>query len=346
MDKSLRFYIRKIESSITSGEYSRAEAYLSEAKKIKFFENNFRLISLKDFISYYKSNSLGEVVDKRFSLSDRFIGRKAVEKEIFHAVRECQPFSLVRLGDGEGNILAYDTMRTDFPDAYFWGMRFGLDLWFGKDRNFSIYDFMDTIYDDFKSSVKSADIICIPGKDRIESVRGKSPRGYAGCAAVVDYVCDWLNNSKNRIGDCNIHYHLAKSGFFNKLLSQVESCAVVTCHMKLSSMLSEKYDGLKVTEYLIPEEKNNSKTFGVLSQELHYPDVYNILQDDLYPDFQGQVFLVAAGPLGKIYCSLIKERGGIAIDIGSIADIWAGYHSRPAHRKASLEHMKKLSLLF
>ena len=37
----------------------------------------------------------------------------------------------------------------------------------------------------------------------------------------------------------------------------------------------------------------------------------------------GALFLVGAGAFGKIYCQWIKERGGIAIDIGSIFDSWA-----------------------
>jgi len=45
----------------------------------------------------------------------------------------------------------------------------------------------------------------------------------------------------------------------------------------------------------------------------------------MYP---GQLFLVAAGPLGKIYCQWVKERGGVALDFGSMADAWIGIDSR------------------
>jgi hypothetical protein len=43
----------------------------------------------------------------------------------------------------------------------------------------------------------------------------------------------------------------------------------------------------------------------------------------------GKVFLVGAGGLGKIYCMLIKEHGGLAYDIGALFDGWAGLYTRP-----------------
>ena len=48
------------------------------------------------------------------------------------------------------------------------------------------------------------------------------------------------------------------------------------------------------------------------------------LRETLAVPFRGAVFVVGAGAPGKIYCQWIKERGGIALDIGSICDGWAG----------------------
>lgn len=43
----------------------------------------------------------------------------------------------------------------------------------------------------------------------------------------------------------------------------------------------------------------------------------------------GTIYVVAAGILSKGYCTAIKERGGIGIDVGSIADVWMNVKSRP-----------------
>lgn len=38
----------------------------------------------------------------------------------------------------------------------------------------------------------------------------------------------------------------------------------------------------------------------------------------------GEVWLVAAGMPGKIYCQAIKDSGAVAVDVGSVMDLWAG----------------------
>ena len=45
-------------------------------------------------------------------------------------------------------------------------------------------------------------------------------------------------------------------------------------------------------------------------------------------DFPGMLFLVGAGLFGKLYCAEIKRQGGIALDLGSLLDAWAGVGSR------------------
>ena len=37
---------------------------------------------------------------------------------------------------------------------------------------------------------------------------------------------------------------------------------------------------------------------------------------------------ISAGMLAKIYCGVIRAAGGVAVDIGSVADTWAGVRSR------------------
>ena len=61
-----------------------------------------------------------------------------------------------------------------------------------------------------------------------------------------------------------------------------------------------------------------------------------ILRDLVVPE-PGAIFLVAAGLLGKVYCARIHELGGIAIDIGSLADGWMGYgrDTRPGQFKGN-----------
>ena len=45
-------------------------------------------------------------------------------------------------------------------------------------------------------------------------------------------------------------------------------------------------------------------------------------------DCSGKICLVGAGIVGKKYVALFKERGGIALDIGAVFDMWAGKLTR------------------
>jgi len=56
--------------------------------------------------------------------------------------------------------------------------------------------------------------------------------------------------------------------------------------------------------------------------ESHYHDYFDAIVN--HPFQPGEVWLVAAGILGKIYCDAIRERGATAIDVGSVVDLWAG----------------------
>ncbi len=62
---------------------------------------------------------------------------------------------------------------------------------------------------------------------------------------------------------------------------------------------------------------------------LHYPDRFREVQSRLQgADLRGWLVLVAAGLIGKPYLATAKAAGAVALDIGSIADLWAGYLTR------------------
>jgi hypothetical protein len=61
------------------------------------------------------------------------------------------------------------------------------------------------------------------------------------------------------------------------------------------------------------------------------PDFLAEVASQLPQDLRGWCCLIGAGPWAEIYCSWAKQRGGVAVDIGSGFDLLAGTPSRPAH---------------
>jgi UDP-N-acetyl-D-mannosaminuronic acid transferase (WecB/TagA/CpsF family) len=42
----------------------------------------------------------------------------------------------------------------------------------------------------------------------------------------------------------------------------------------------------------------------------------------------GSLLFVGAGIFGKIYCNWWRDRGGVAMDVGGVMDIWSGKITR------------------
>jgi hypothetical protein len=67
---------------------------------------------------------------------------------------------------------------------------------------------------------------------------------------------------------------------------------------------------------------------GMNAKLSHYPERFNELKRALKVPLNGAPFLIGAGLFGKTYCHWIKERGGIALDVGS--EVGAFYWTVPA----------------
>jgi hypothetical protein len=81
----------------------------------------------------------------------------------------------------------------------------------------------------------------------------------------------------------------------------------------------------------VPGDKRFSG--AVLSTESHFHDYFDRILE--YPFEPGEVWVVAAGVLGKIYCDAIAQRGAVAVDVGAAMDLWAG---RPDTRQPGRLH--------
>ena len=130
--------------------------------------------------------------------------------------------------------------------------------------------------------------------------------------------------------DQRIHVSLWRSGLLPRLLNKCPEIGLVSCHHSLAKVLAKKYNIEHIEYYFVTGEVGHAKslppgaTLGV-----HYPQQFNYIMDSISRPLNGKIFLIAAGILGKFYCQRVKESGGVAIDIGSVADALCGYKTRP-----------------
>jgi hypothetical protein len=105
---------------------------------------------------------------------------------------------------------------------------------------------------------------------------------------------------------------------FETLLTGLPFLGVVA-HTIENETLSKHFSVKDVITYQIPGH------FSFMPAETaQFPYNYKEILYNIKVPYQGAVFLVAAGFLGKCYCDAIKQKGGIALDIGSVFDGWFG----------------------
>lgn len=259
-------------------------------------------------------------------------------------VRAKRPFSLIRLGDGEGNVLFWGSRRLEFPEL----ARFAMDqiwrLMFG--RTGQAGDF-DRLHDSMVRAAQSADYLGIsqlPAYERsIDLIRecpaeGIDVRGQTGAAAVWDWVSGHMMNRFEE-GDLVLvnawfHCELVPAAL-RGLLMAAESLSLITCHSALMDRFVATFDIRPGSTYLIPPQYSNVSE-GLAA--VHYPDRFEEIAADLAArDLTGELFFVGAGIIGKIYCDLVKRQGGMAIDVGSMMDVWMGIGVRQYQNDAFVE---------
>ncbi|MEM7708749.1 MAG: hypothetical protein AAF358_24545 [Pseudomonadota bacterium] len=120
-----------------------------------------------------------------------------------------------------------------------------------------------------------------------------------------------------------VHFDWLESGFLADLAMGQERIGLVTGRRDLAPLF--RAVGIEVDEWPVP--------LRYLRRDAdwtpHFPDRFDELLDTLTPTFPGQLFFVGAGICGKVYCDIIAQRGGIALDIGAVCDAWLGISTRP-----------------
>lgn len=214
--------------------------------------------------------------------------------------------SVIRLGDGEGRLLGWP----ERVDQNVLGRH--LYFWFGH-ANFSPDD-LQRIRRDLEYAIYTADIVGLPNEEN--QARGdvwQEPQRWLEERNLLDHhvICDH-----------ELHLQLWHENLLPEIVAAAERVSLITCRQVVDEMRDYfKLGYLKC--YKVPEEGNTGRM-----ATRHFPDTYNQLLEELKHNAIGELCLVGAGVLGKAYCAWIRRAGGVALDIGSLFDGFAGVGSR------------------
>jgi len=253
------------------------------------------------------------------------------------------PFSLIRLGDGEGVLLSISKNIPDI-DLEYLAMHLGpeevspegvlslkmrmQEAIVGSDV-IGVRDDIVGVKFDQKNFDLSPERFLENFRERFKLRDCEKNLPYKGSRRIAllhKNLSEMYFDVETRFCSSWVHYDLHLSGSIFKCMMSEKEIGLITSRPELSSRLQTIFD-VKVDCWLIPD------MYRDLDHENSHKDyikqLENILQQQLVK-FPGMLFLVGGGFYGKLYCNLIKSQGGIALDVGSLLDAWAGVHSRPA----------------
>lgn len=230
-----------------------------------------------------------------------------LEKLAADAIERRTPFSLIRLGDGEGLVL-----NRERPQLL------GATRFKGGSYPVSSVEY-EQVLSSLQNACENASVLGLPREDMV------SEQYISATNALNDNIKERLIDGQIALTDCHCHYALDEIGAINRLIESAEHIGYVGCR-DVTAHIKNVNPRASFTHYEIPPQAS----FGELHDEPHFPFYFGKTQEALSVPNSKNLFLVAAGVLGKIYCDTIKKRGGVAIDIGAIADAWSGrYDTRP-----------------
>jgi len=243
------------------------------------------------------------------------------------AIAAREPLSLVRFGDGEARFLAAMDASLNPALAAADLRAIGGSIWrnwFGSELEAADPAPLAELHAATLAALAGADILGVPTQDRL-----RRDHLHFGYLATLERQIARLEAPLPCFTDAWIAALLhSETPFYRALLNGLDSITVISPHPGLAAHLAFRHDIADSIEYLVPgETRLPPAARGAVGR--HFPDAYNALLAGLALPRRGAVVLVAAGLLGKIYCARIKALGGIAIDIGSVADAWQGHDTRP-----------------
>ena len=231
-------------------------------------------------------------------------------------IKAGEPASLIRIGDGELAMLGYGAQAP-------WAQTSEcLQVWFGRDDFDPVL--LENMARQLRQAVRRASVVGLP--------RPARQRRDAFCSFVADVYDQYqLRTPGQLFTDCALQRFWQMLLAYRDLIADLPFLGVVTSR-DLGPRIGETFNIRNVVVYPVPSEHRAPGVFDNIGP--HFPERFEQLCAELAVPYRGAVFIVGAGALGKIYADIICQRGGIAIDAGSVLDGWAGTSTRDFLRRS------------
>ena len=214
------------------------------------------------------------------------------------------PLSVIRVGHADIRALAYPAQ---YPPVW---LNRALKVCFGNDTEAGEYG---AFLGDLDAAIRSCDVLCVPDPQTREI-------SHASHAVLLEAEGVEVGKTKY-FGD--LHFDLLEHGGLDRLIAASAGVTLITSRDILEGFRRE-YCRPDTRLIQIPGE---ARWMGN-SLRRHVPDAYDEIVRDLRVRAPGELFLIGAGLAAKRYCQVVRDQGGIGMDIGSVFHLWGGAATR------------------
>jgi hypothetical protein len=262
------------------------------------------------------------------------------------AVATRTPFCFMRLGDGEGALLSFspDAKLEDYaylathlgPMASLTDIIFFQKLLKSAISNSDLLGVRDDVLNADAATAASIDT---RAPDFFSRFRGAFPLREAERSQLdahgakrIFQLWQWTSRNSDLVTDriCSpwVQIDLQLQGYWERLIASQKKIGLINSSARLAERLRTRF-GIEIDFIEIPSNRIDPGQRGAPEEaESQHSAMWETIVRRIPSALNGQMFFVAAGLLGKSYCDIVKRSGGIALDIGALADAWDGRSTR------------------
>jgi hypothetical protein len=246
-----------------------------------------------------------------------------------------EPFSFVRLGDGDAACLPYEPDLADLAEAD------AVDrerIWWGrpllaKDRVRLALQVSRAMWD--------ADCIGLPTLQRfIRELRLTKDDSLEnrltgrGLRAIL-HAAERFEVFRSRglpapvFTSSHLHQDLERWGLYGELFGGVRGIVLLSCHPGLAEWVEGRFGVSIAASILVPPDHVSGAVLRErIGDRRRLPEMMDEVLERMGDLPRNRLVLIGAGYPGKWLVNVARSRGGVALDLGSIFDYWLGLTTR------------------
>lgn len=233
-------------------------------------------------------------------------------------IKAKQPYSLIRLGDGEMAVLNGLIDPASYNRVLV--RQLGLS---------PTFEDAEKIRQNLITAISDCDMIGLPF--------GKEKHGgyWADWDTILDkFAPQWRNKQHCHI---DVHNHFLDNDWFDLLLKDRATINFIGCR-QITAGIFRRFAPKVVNPFFIRPEMAFTSEKRAITKVPHYPEAFGRMQRYMdSTDLNRGVCLVGAGFVGKIYNNWFRDRGCVSMDIGNVMDAWGGKRTRGEGRGRDVE---------